>query len=233
MTSATATRSSCRSCSAPRLPRSRIVSGESSTTPSTSTSGTCPSGTGKGSAGSPPISDAGHVRDFDLEPVGILEKHRVVARPVLGILPGRIVECRDSTWPHELRDEAIHVATLAHTEADVIDARILSMEAGGTAVRWRRDHPEVRRPVRDPEEVVGLDDDPVVEKCEQLAIERDRLRIADIDLDVVEERLHAAALAAVGWAGARQLSRRRPAPLRGRSSRAQRAPPAARSCWPR
>src|SRR5215470_13448650 len=143
-------------------------------------------------AGSAPIGDAGHVRDFDLEPVEILEEHRVVAWPVLGILPRRIVERRDASRLHELSHEAIHVAALAYAEADVIDARILSMEAGGTAVRRRRDHPEVRRPVRDSEEIVGLDDHPVFEKCEQLAIERDRLRAAHIDLDVVEERLHTA-----------------------------------------
>src|SRR5262249_37863117 len=111
--------------------------------------------------------------------------------PVLGILPRRIVERCDSPRPHELRDEAIHVPALTRAEAHVIDTGILSMEAGGPAVRWRRDHPEVRRSVRDTQQVVSLDDDPVVEKREQRPIECDRLRTTHIDLDVVEERLHA------------------------------------------
>src|SRR5689334_7146703 len=76
-------------------------------------------------------SARGQVHDLQLQAVGILEEHRVVARAVLGELARRPVERVEPAGPHELFPEAVHVLPLLHPEGDVIEPAALAIEARG------------------------------------------------------------------------------------------------------
>src|SRR5215467_5527220 len=60
------------------------------------------------------------VHDLELQAVGILEEHRVVARPVLGELPGRSVERGELPRGHEVFVEAVHVIPVVYAQRHVI-----------------------------------------------------------------------------------------------------------------
>src|SRR5215467_3033045 len=69
------------------------------------------------------------VHDLELQPVRIFEEHRVVARSVLGELPGRLVERGELPRGHEVFVEAVHIISVVHAQRHVIEAGALAVEA--------------------------------------------------------------------------------------------------------
>src|SRR5689334_15974481 len=131
------------------------------------------------------------VHDLELEPVRVLEEHRVVARPVLRELARGLVERGQPARGEELLAEAVHVLSALDAEGHVIEPRPLAVEAVPGVGRRGRDHPDVGPARREARDGVGLVHGAVVEVAEEGLVERERAgRVADVDLDVVDLGLH-------------------------------------------
>src|SRR5262249_32223148 len=129
----------------------------------------CPPGRSIASAALEP----GHVRHFQLEPVGILEEHRVVARPVLREFLRRAVEWGDAARREELVAEAVDVGAGTDPERDVIDPDALPVEAVAGVIRLGLDEPEVARAVGEAGHARLLVNRPVAEVAQEIAVERE------------------------------------------------------------
>src|SRR5215468_10144462 len=68
------------------------------------------------------------VRHLELQAIGVLEEHGIVARPIFGELARRAVEHGHTSRDEKLVAESIHVFSPRHPEGDVIDADTLSMK---------------------------------------------------------------------------------------------------------
>src|SRR5690242_157006 len=131
------------------------------------------------------------VHHLQLQAVGILEEHRVVARAVLGELARRPVERVEPAGPHELVPEAVHFLAPLHAEGEVIEPGTLPMEAR-RRVPGRRGHdPDVGSETRAAGDGVALVHRPIVQVAEERLVEGKRAgRVANVDLDVVDLRPH-------------------------------------------
>src|SRR5215470_19183681 len=70
-----------------------------------------------------------HVDDLELDPVRILEEHRVVAGSVLGEFSRRAIKRRQTPRGHESLAEPVHRLARVDAESEVIQSRSLAMEA--------------------------------------------------------------------------------------------------------
>src|SRR5215471_9411826 len=134
---------------------------------------------------------AGNVRHLELQAIGILEEHGVVAGSILGEVARRAVERRQTPGGEKLVAESIHVFSPRYPERDVVDADALSMKAAGRVSGIGRDQPEVRRAVREACDVRFFMNDPVLQIPEQILVKRQGARgITDVQLHVIEGGLH-------------------------------------------
>jgi hypothetical protein len=68
------------------------------------------------------------VGHLELETVRVLKEDGVVARRVLGILPGAAVQHGDASRPKKLGEETVDVGAGGHTKGQMIDARPLAVK---------------------------------------------------------------------------------------------------------
>src|SRR6185436_2904548 len=107
--------------------------------------------------------DMGHL---ELDPVGILEEHGVVAGGILGEVARSVVQRGESACVEELATEAVHVLPPLDAEGHVIEPGSLPVEARAH-LGWLRGHqPEVGGAVRESRHVALRVDDPVLEVAE-------------------------------------------------------------------
>src|SRR5262249_28084791 len=134
---------------------------------------------------------ARNVRHLELQAVGILEEHGIVAGSILGELARCAVERRHTPRGEKLVAESIHVVSPRHPERDVVDADALSMKPARRMSRIGRDQPEVRRPVREARDVRFLVHDAILQIPEEILVERQGPRgVTHIQLHVIEGGLH-------------------------------------------
>src|SRR5215470_11725848 len=76
-----------------------------------------------------------HVDDLELDPVRVLEKHRVVAWGILGELARRAVERREASRHNEPLVYPVHLQARVDAEGELIQPLQLSKEAAATKTR--------------------------------------------------------------------------------------------------
>src|SRR5262245_50688014 len=108
-----------------------------------------------------------NVGDLELDPIRILEEHRVVARPVLPILARAAVEHRHVAREQELPVERVDISGGAYPERQVVHASCLPVKPMSTMLGYRPDDPDVRSPVAHPQHVGLGHHDPVLEILEE------------------------------------------------------------------
>src|SRR4029453_7622561 len=133
-----------------------------------------------------------NVDDLELEPIRILEEHRVVAGAVFRELARGFVERSQPARNHELVAEPVDVLALRDAEGQMVEARPLAVESVARVRRIGTHHPDVGpAPRRKAGHRVGLVDRAVLEVAQQLTVERQgSLPIAPIYLEVVDLSLH-------------------------------------------
>src|SRR5258705_1778877 len=133
-----------------------------------------------------------HVDHLELEPICILEEHRVVARRVFRKLARGAVERGHASGSHELVTKPVHVLAPLDTEGDVIEAGGLTVEASPAEAPLRRNEPDVHGAVGGRGHPALVVDDPPLEVSEEIPVEGPRtFRRAHVDLQMVEPRRHA------------------------------------------
>src|SRR5262249_41367736 len=132
------------------------------------------------------------VDDLELDPVRVLEKHRVVARGILGELARRAVERREVSRRHEPLAEPIHLLARVDAEGEVIQPRPLAMEAAATEARFRGDEPDVHAAVGERGHAAFVVDRAPLEIAEKVPVEgQRRAGQSYVDLQMIEPRRHA------------------------------------------
>src|SRR5215475_7964897 len=133
-----------------------------------------------------------HVDDLELDPIRVLEKHRVVARGILGELARRAVERREASRGHEPLVEPIHLLARVDAEGEVIQPRPLAMEAAATEARLRGDEPDVHAAVGECGQAALVVDRAQLEMAEKVPVEGQRRAGRPyVDLQMIEPRRHA------------------------------------------
>src|SRR5215467_11906535 len=134
---------------------------------------------------------ARNVRHLELQAIGILEEHGIVAGSILGELAGRAVERGQTPRGEKLVAESIYVFSPRHPERDVVDADTLSMKPAGRVSGIGRDQPEIRRSVREARDGRLLMNDPVLQIPKEILVERQGPRgVTHVQLHVIEGSLH-------------------------------------------
>src|SRR5262249_55937874 len=133
-----------------------------------------------------------HVDDLELDPVRILEEHRVVAGSILGEFSRRAVEGRQTPWSHEPLVEPVHLLAPLDAESEVIQSRCLAMEAAPGEGRFSRDEPDVHASIGERGHTALVVDGTPLEIAEEIPVKgQRRARRSHVDLDMVEARRHA------------------------------------------
>src|SRR5262252_2246901 len=133
-----------------------------------------------------------HVDDLELDPVRILEEHRVVARSVLGKFSRRAVKRGQIPRSHESLAGPVHLLAPIDAESEVIQSRFLAMEAAPGEACLGRDEPDVHTPVGERGHIALVVDGAPLEIAKEIPVEGQRRpRRSHIDLDMVKARRHA------------------------------------------
>src|SRR5499425_1072421 len=133
-----------------------------------------------------------HVDDLELDPVRILEEHRVVAGGVFREFSRRAVERGQTPRSHEALAESVHLLAPIDAEGEVIQSGSLAMEAAPGEARLGRDEPDVHASIGERGHTALVVDGAPLEIAEEIPVEGQRhARRSHVDLDMVEERRHA------------------------------------------